>query len=224
MYAIAATAAGVELLSLVQPAQAKIIYTPVHKVIKDGQPYSLDLNHDRITDFTITYSDGTGTVQRYFVQEKAAPGNSVVSYPATIVCASALKRGAPIGRGRKFHNGTADLRFSSPSNVFCPWVNVANRFLGLRFKIKGKTHYGWARLSVLRTPPTHTVTITGYAYETIVGKSIIAGRTEGPENIVGAAGAALTVSAPQSATLGWLAMGAPGLSMWRREESVGAGK
>jgi len=28
------------------------------------------------------------------------------------------------------------------------WANVHNRYLGVEFKIKGKIHYGWARLSV----------------------------------------------------------------------------
>jgi hypothetical protein len=64
-------------------------------------------------------------------------------------------------------------------------------------------------------------TLTGYTYETIPGKAIIAGQTKGPDEIDNSADqlnpTALTVPALPSATLGMLATGAPGLSIWRRE-------
>jgi len=53
IYALAASAAGVGVLAMVQPTQGKIIYTSTHKTIKVHQHYNLDLNHDGITDFTI---------------------------------------------------------------------------------------------------------------------------------------------------------------------------
>jgi hypothetical protein len=46
MYALAASAAGVSLLALSQPAAAKIVYTPIHHVIHPNQSFNLDLNHD----------------------------------------------------------------------------------------------------------------------------------------------------------------------------------
>jgi hypothetical protein len=76
-------------------------------------------------------------------------------------------------------------------------VKVKNRYLGVMFKIKGKIHYGWARLSVqVQFPLTITATLTGYAYETIPNKAIIAGKTKGPED-----------TAEQTATRGRLALG-----------------
>ena len=51
----------------------------------------------------------------------------------------------------------------------------------LKFKIKGKIHYGWARLSVDNFVNDITATLTGYAYETIPNKPIIAGRTKDPD-------------------------------------------
>jgi hypothetical protein len=66
------------------------------------------------------------------------------------------------------------------------WLNVSNGYLGLKFQIKGKTHYGWARLSVhssegygYQIPVSMEATLTGYAYETVAGKSIKAGQTKG---------------------------------------------
>src|SRR5215471_11633401 len=56
-YALAASAAGVGLLPLVSPAEAKIVYTPAHvKVFWGVQPVPMDLNHDGIVDFYLTAS------------------------------------------------------------------------------------------------------------------------------------------------------------------------
>jgi hypothetical protein len=49
-YALAASAAGVALLALAPPAEAKIIYTPAHAKV-GGHAVGMDLNHDGIVDF-----------------------------------------------------------------------------------------------------------------------------------------------------------------------------
>jgi hypothetical protein len=91
------------------------------------------------------------------------------------------------------------------------------RYLGLKFKIKGKIHYGWARLSVEASNKPYEITavLTGYAYETIPGKAIIAGATKGPDDIEPTA--SFTTPTPEPVTLGALAMGAPGLAIWREK-------
>jgi hypothetical protein len=63
-------------------------------------------------------------------------------------------------------------------------------------------------------------TLTGYAYETVPNKPIIAGQTKGSAETSVGPDAALTAPAP----LGLLALGSHGLSIWRREESVGSGR
>ena len=112
-----------------------------------------------------------------------------------------------------------------------PWMNggkgVKNRYLGLRFKVGRHFHFGWARISVKRGPPPQvfTTVLTGYAYETIPGKPIIAGATNETDNNVEQPDAALANpirDTPQPATLGALALGAPGLSIWRRKDLVAA--
>ena len=55
-YALAASAAGVGVLA--QPAEAKIVYTPAHRLISVGQVAKLDLNHDGIADFRISNTYG----------------------------------------------------------------------------------------------------------------------------------------------------------------------
>ena len=95
------------------------------------------------------------------------------------------------------------------SQFNAPWANsgkgAKNRYLGLKFVIKGKVHYGWARLTVTPTGQKVFVeTLTGYAYETIPNKPIITGKTKGPD---------LTTGSP--ARLGHLAAGASAIPAWR---------
>jgi hypothetical protein len=96
-------------------------------------------------------------------------------------------------------------------------VNVQNRYLGLKLIIDGSAHYGWARLSVTKFGQA---VLTGYAYETIPGKPILEGHTFGPEEADSFAPAELQDPTPQPANLGVLALGAPALAVWRREEDV----
>ena len=52
-YVLAASAAGVGMLALTRPSEAKIVYTPAHHVVKIGTSYNLDLNRDGNADFII---------------------------------------------------------------------------------------------------------------------------------------------------------------------------
>src|SRR5579872_1330305 len=65
MYALSASAAGVGILALAQPAEGKIVYTPAHVVINRGWPGTVfvDLNHDGNADFKFEnwWDGGNGT-------------------------------------------------------------------------------------------------------------------------------------------------------------------
>jgi len=226
MYALAASAAGVGVLALAQPIEAKIVYTPAD--VKIGYiPYNLDLNHDGVVDFQIETGYSSNRyfhTQDVFAFAPSSQGNNKMADAKSKNgkgLARALKPGVRIGPKqfkpqydggfmvwRTFRHGS----FSTTGQ----WINVKNRYLGLAFQINGKIHYGWARLDVKVTnqsPPFDAV-ITGYAYETIPGKSIIAGATKGPED---AEATAVNSHTQAPATLGALAFGAPGLSIWRPE-------
>jgi hypothetical protein len=103
---------------------------------------------------------------------------------------------------------------------------VLHRYLGLKFIIKGKIHYGWARLHVHWHAPHISATLTGYAYETIANKPIITGKPTGTDDVEKYdpdSGAFLTdpiPDTPQPASLGMLALGAEGVPLWRRKESA----
>ena len=202
--AIAAIVA-VACFALAQPAEAKVVYTPA-KIVLQGS-YNLDVNNDGITDFTIqnTGKFTNRCVEYAYVDEGPASGNGVVPYyDINGEWPAALTQGARIGSGPQFEGSLATMAFFSVNCPFVysegPWVDVVQHYLGLRFQVNGQTHYGWARLTVLLHCSrgggcSLVATLTGYAYETIPGKSIIAGTTKGPD------------LEEQPATLGMLALG-----------------
>ena len=96
------------------------------------------------------------------------------------------------------------------------------RYLGVEFRINGKTHFGWARFT---NSSAWGAPLTGYAYETTPGKLIKASQTkeaaDNPTNDDFGPRASLTnpiPDAPQPASLGMLALGAQGVPLWRRKE------
>jgi len=231
MYALAASAAGVGMLALAQPAEAKIIYTPAHTKVVPALP--VDLNHDGIVDFYLNtfgrdYTQGLSACQYWW---SSFSGNIFCSfYRGTNAIrtiedskgrsfGAALRYGEKIQRGEQFAKSGALLGkvtrglCCSSTTWAGPWLNggrgVKRRYLGLKFKIKGRFHFGWARMTVTTTRSNFTATLTGYAYETVANKPIIAGKTKGPDVI--------TV---QPASLGHLAAGASAIPAWRRSESA----
>jgi hypothetical protein len=230
MYAVMASAAGVGMLALSQPAEAKIVYSPAHKLIKSGQTVSLDLNHDGKADFSFeNYSNTFEGSEQGFLYVIPAQTQNGVDGEAIYDRALALKAGTPVGPKARFLTGhyISMVSADAAERCFGNWSNVKNRYLGLRFVIKQKTHFGWARLSVSCNSANNKIQalLTGYAYETIPNKPIITGKTKGPDDVSDAGRAdpaVLNLSAPEPPTLGLLALGAPALSVWRREQSAAA--
>ena len=246
MYALAASAAGVSAVALSQPAEARIVYTPIHHVIGKNALFYIDLNHDGIADFLLANSafrvnhTSVNLLRALPNHDESAGVAGAFSSPDTFA-ALALKRGTRISETQRFYSRGAmagqcrhNTNMSSfpcgsrSHNTTGDWVNVTNRYLGLVFTLHGKIHYGWARLNVqaLKRRFTLTATLTGFAYETVPGKPIVAGKTL-PENGWDENSfnpdASITnpvPDIPQTASLGALALGAHGLAIWRREESV----
>jgi len=221
MYALAASAAGVNLLALTPSAKAKIVYTKTHQVINYNGIYDLDLTHDGTVDFLIQeigYSQSTTTLQiNRWLFAKAALGNAIAGKGNY---ASALKAGADIGPGERFIKGGSNGATMAFVSLFSrtssrhhrtegDWANVNNRYLGLKFKIRGNLHYGWARLNVQAGNGKITGTLTGYAYETIANRSIQAGQTrdDSPPDAISSKAATPDPGVAPGATLGRLALG-----------------
>ena len=179
LYAAGATAAGVGVLALAQPSEAKIIYKQVHHIIGRNDRYKLDLNHDKMIDLTFVNTHGCNQDYCTDALSASAPAGNAVEGKYTL--AYALPHGAVIGPKQPF-SGKIMALSSSSEGSFGQWANVSNRYLGVRFNIKGKAHYGWVRLSVrLSGHARITGTVTGYAYETVPNKAIVAGKTNGQD-------------------------------------------
>ncbi len=194
------------LLAAPEAAQAKIVYTPANKNMPDclfhsASCFKLDLNHDKIIDFIIPlWVTPNGSVQAVSVRPaRKQPRNQIwgtistghlrwsthtSTYKSPV--ASALDSDVVVGaNSAKFqgdHNIMRHSNYVSNGSVG-PWNNVKNKYLGLKFYIKGKPHYGWARLNVNHTDGLPHATLTGYAYQTIPNKPIITGKTKGPDVI-----------------------------------------
>ena len=185
-YALAATAVGAGLLTAAQPASAKIVYTPVHHVIGRNGHYRLNLNHDKVPDFSLVNAYECNT--DFCVDVLSAlpsGGNAVLGKHGFlgIPYAYALTKGDVIGPKQPF-SGRFMASSDSGQGTIGRWLNVKNGYLGLRFVVKGKTHYGWARLTVkVYGGALIKTTVSGYAYETIANKPIVAGKTKGPDVI-----------------------------------------
>jgi hypothetical protein len=232
-YALAAGTAGVGVLAVTQPAAAKIVYTSAHAVITRDHSVALDLNHDGKNDFTFheTFLTTSSVGEDHSLILSVLPAHQNNEVWGKAHHASALPAGVQIGPKGRFSVSRKSMAVDyyadgTGGSGTCAglWNNVKNRYLGLKFTIEGTTHFGWARLNVTCTTMygNHKVTgvLTGYAYETIPNKPIITGKTEGPEEgSVDEPNASLNAPTSEPATLGLLAMGSPGLFVWRREES-----
>jgi hypothetical protein len=200
MYTLSATVAGVGLLAPARPAEAEIVYTPTHVIIRPNHYFNLDLNHDGIIDFVIknTYGafnsvDGRVSAIPPLCSDKTTPPWSnhcpnalegpLFSREPT---AYALPPGAVIGPALGFrHSGGFKGRVMTSQcgcgfGPYGQWANVTDRYLGVRFlDANGATHYGWARMSVKEISFAKFVALlTGYAYETVPNEPIIAGQTK----------------------------------------------
>jgi len=218
LYSLAAGAAGLGIVGLSQPADAKIVYTPAHKQIVPNHTIPLDLNHDGRTDFNI-HDSFTCTSFCEYIEGKlsALPArhpNEIVGHQGrSYVYASALAAGVRIGPKSPFSPGNKVMAFGgydagTQGTGYCggPWQNVQHRYLGLEFSIQGEVHFGWARLTDACSSKNgeNTALLTGYAYETIPNKPIITGKTKGPD-----------VVTIEPTSLGHLAKGASAIFRWR---------
>lgn len=185
-YVATATAASVGVLALTQSAAAKIVYTPTHQTVRMNHAVPIDLNHDGIHDFDVfnLTHNSTTPFGSYVAAEPLNSGNQMlVQHSNRGYAAAALASNVRVGpHAKPFQAGRNVMAYRSSgtgTQSGGPWKNVNKRYLGLKFLIKGKTHYGWARLNVSIQNHAITTTLTGYAYETVPNTAIVTGRTKG---------------------------------------------
>jgi hypothetical protein len=225
VYALAAGAAGVGVLALSQPAEAKIVYTPTWVAILPGSPpMNLDLNGDGIADFQLLHRDVNSN---YYSSLWVEPQNQSNAIWATRSYASALAAGVRVGSSAKLQPGNRLMgnvgTRCGRSSKSCTtvsrgqWRQTTRSYLGLKFTVQGEIHYGWARLNVTVSKGGVYAALTGYAYETEPNTPIITGHQEGPTKKSRSRTKPSSLNTPKSVpvTLGLLAQGSPGLDVWR---------
>ena len=185
-YALVATAAGVGVLALSQPAEARIVYTRTHHVIPPK------------STFYIHFGSGGGASARNILQSSIVSNTQVVhalidagglgtyagvagNSQGSALALSAQRRVGP----HQFFESRATMVESTcvagKVKSHGRWANQKDHYLGLTFWLNRGIHYGWMRVNVSNRDCKMTATVTGYAYETIAKKPIITGKTKGPD-------------------------------------------
>lgn len=238
MYALAASAAGAGIVALAPPAEARIVYTPANQRIVGYVP--LDLNNDGTADFTFNlnqYSARTSFGVLYAstlrVFNSSGVGNLGNSIWRSGYSASALPTRVLIGNNRQkfasqasmaklvqFCNSTIQNTSCSKGDQRGQWGQVTNRYLGLKFLINGRVHYGWARLTVDEARRI-SATLTGYAYETVADRPILIGNGDLQSEGTGVNAAGNSLGA-RTRSLGSLALGAYGRAFEKAAAPVGS--
>lgn len=223
LYSIAAAAASVSVLALAQPAEAEVVITNTNIPIT-GKGISIDLNHDGVNDVKFKFHSNPGASRLVsYLSGKGVVGNALVVNGHYV---SALMRSAKIGPSAHFGGTSAkSLLMEEKSCTFSgcqldgDWGgNHPNRFVGVKFKINGATHYGWIRVKITSDTVTGDVisgTVTEYGYETIANKVVKAGLAS--KNAVD--DEAREREGRMAPSLGAFALGADGLVLWRRDDT-----
>ncbi len=185
-YSIAASGmASIAGLMFASPANAEVVATKANQVLMGPiNVYQIDLNNDGTIDLKLFVSNRTsylGCGAWLYAADMGAygaqSGNEVVVNEKGAAVPG--KHGQIVGSSDHFAhsarlNSAAGGGNSTQSNRESngPWLKMYNRFLGVKFQINGEIHYGWLRLNV---PSPGSGTLTGYAYETVPNKPIMAG-------------------------------------------------
>src|SRR6202034_3902481 len=152
-YALAAGAAGLGLLAPSPPAGGKIVYTPANAPLMNQNQVFFDLNHDGVNNF-VFYGNAISrrSISTFFFRLTVSPaqqGNAIwgVESHQHASCAASLPRGVRVGPVRPFQaNRAVLLDWSGGPNggtAYCPWTGkTGTAYLGLKFRIKGHTHFG----------------------------------------------------------------------------------
>jgi hypothetical protein len=239
-YALAASAAGVGILAMAEPAEARIMAMPVNiSIPENGGIIQFDINQDGVPDFGLSAriyefagAEFAGTpppLGNFSSSLRVIPaqnGNEVWEVSSNQdECAAAVHAGNLVGARRPFKPGALLMLVANGSETrgrssHCPWRGTHPPYLGLKFMINGEVHFGWARVNAA----LRNVVLTGFAYETVPNKPIIAGATKDHiDGDVHAAPESLTALSPRPRNLGALALGAPGLVPWlKKDDEPGA--
>lgn len=178
-------------------AHAQIIYTDIPDVTiaKVGAIYSLDLNNDGTKDYEFRIEKST--VSSYCGSDPHKKTNydlNVYPFNGNETTPSSFSLNSAIGStGISWSTSSPQTMVYSVWSCFAgikgsyswahiiggDWINVNDKYLGLKLHVASTVYYGWARCSTTidNTGTKLTLTIKDYAYNSIPNQSILAGQT-----------------------------------------------
>lgn len=225
-------AAGATLAGASGAAQSRVVFTPSNVVLSTGS-LQIDLNNDGTTDFILDYGGGPQNVAGR--SRRRPPGCSSGGFGlyASGATASdgivdgngntfveALRNGTKIGNHDYFKN--SGLMAVITDTTFCRsiaegyFANTTQRFLGVRFQIDGRTHYGWIGFRSVTASVFITATLYGWAYETQPNTPIYAGLAAA----IGKLEKQPAVRSAEPTSLELLAAGHVAVADWRRRNAA----
>ncbi|HLT32712.1 MAG TPA: hypothetical protein VKZ98_02895, partial [Aquaticitalea sp.] len=169
-------------------ASGQIVYTDITPDFSGGinTDYALDLNNDGTIDFEINQDQisyyGIVTINRFrlFPTDAANealvddPSSGMYAYPFALNSGDVISNGQTTWNNNGFSTGYQSLNYavSYYGSLYNDgnFVDVTDKYIGLRFNISGQTHYGWARLDVNAAASIWTV--KDYAYNSVAGEPI----------------------------------------------------
>jgi len=188
--------------TIVTPTKDSIVYSDVNPDSVIGS-YNLDINNDGIADFV--FDKSTYEIQcvgfadfeysysdRYYLNLSVAPSNGNNEIITDGTYALALDSSSPIVPDSLWATVSQTLIEGATTTGHCigalssgHWLNVSDKYLGIKFIKNNNIYYGWARLSSsYRVSPAPTYNLTmgrlilkDYAYNSIPNQPIIAGQT-----------------------------------------------
>jgi len=177
-------------LAMKNRSAAQIIYTDIqdttiYPAFSLGNHYALDLNNDGQVDFNFEFWKFSAESTGYFIQSFSLYayhqyGNQI---EGTGINASALHENDIIDGSKPWISHSAVLGqynsaiysttsfFSSGGN----WINITDRYLGVRLIENTDTLYGWIRMDV---NIKDSMVIKDFAYNTIPNEQILAGEID----------------------------------------------
>lgn len=222
-YALAATAtAGIGLAAGPAPAEASIISHTASLTVSCTRMHTDDifscqshatLNIVGAIDLTFRVAGSsliTEGFERHLTLDVVGKGAGVAVSSSRAISfqgAARFGNGHPIGPAEGFRppgSSTAMARiFPIIPNALGNWLS-GRGYLGFEFSSHGE-HFGWVAASVsnLGNGAIFGLDITGYAYDTVAGQTILAGQT---------------TAVPEPGTLVLLALGALGLTVLRKRK------
>lgn len=178
-------------------ADAQTIYTdidPDSLLTGNMSEYLLDLNNDGIKDYriiTVEIQSSSSGVNYNIKGAGVYPmnGNEILVSQGGSSSTNYIKpldANSPIGPNQTIWdytssafllNLTAKITYMGVPNTYERglWDNVQDKYMAVRFKINGNSHYGWVRMDV--NDNGDEVVIKSYAYNSTANASLNAGAT-----------------------------------------------